>query len=341
MAINWLSSLVFLTAFIIIVLVFIFTPRRGGKNRLSLVGSLLCFGIFIYILEKLCFYGHNRDFFYFVDKSLNVRLEGLAPILFLMSASFVYVALGSFFTLKAFTDSPKNVKRASVVVAVISIIALLSVANSLAHNPRGFVYNTTEVILESFKVQVKNLGNGRYEGSYSELIYSSENSVGSVEVSVLEYYSDPELSIRLRDPIQDGRVYAFYRFEPYDRGVLILNEFVTSDGSQTLEPMFRHSWGGVLGQRVRYEGYQLEFDFRLRLYGLETNQSHLNASVSCGSFRGGIRLRIDERLIISNFQNGLSITLIGIFVAINGYVPSKFFFPHLKKLGQKIRSEFW
>lgn len=264
-----------------------------------------------------------------------VWLQGTAinnsSFLLLTFCSFFFVGAGTFLTLRAFAKSLKNERRSCVVVAIIFIVALLFIANSLAQVPRGGSWNHTNVSPENFVLSIENRGHGRYYGGYSQIIYSTRHSVASVSASSIDLHN--YLVIKQENPIsQNGTAYFFLIFKPYEVAThAIFQEtiaFNESLSSAELEVYIDLQWGTVdPGSRVRFEGYDLELILRLDLNGPETELSYLNFTVDTTEFR----ISVDELSVDSSLQNGLSITLSGILIAVNAYIPGKFTLPHLKK----------
>lgn len=264
-----------------------------------------------------------------------VWLQGTAintsGFLLMTFCSFLFVGAGTFLTLRTFAKSLKNKRRSCVVVAIIFIVALLFIANSLAQVPRGGIRNHTHVSPENFVLTIENLGHGRYYGGYSQIIYSTRQPVASVSASSIHLHN--YLIITQENPVsQNGTALVFLIFKPYEVAThAIFQEaiaFNESLSSAALEVYIDLQWGTVdPGSRVRFEGYDLELILRLDLNGSETELSYLNFTVNTNEFR----ISVAEFLVDSSFQNGLAITLSGILIAVNAYIPGRFTLPYLKK----------
>lgn len=133
---------------------------------------------------------------------------------------------------------------------------------------------------------------------------------------------------------QNGTILVFLIFRPYEVAAhAIFREEIEFDenlSSAGLDVYIDLQWGTVdPGSRVRFEGYDLELMLRLDLNGPETELSYPNFTVDTNEFR----ISVAEFLVDSSLQNGLAVTLSGILIAVNTYIPVRFTLPCLKKRG--------
>jgi DNA-binding HxlR family transcriptional regulator len=253
--------------------------------------------------------------------------------LLLMFSSFVFLGAGTYLSLKTFSRSSE--KRLCFAVAVVFIVVTLFVATSLAQFPRGGIWRYgISARPESFVLNVENSG-GYYYGERSQIIYSAKYPVGFVAARTP--WPEDRLLINVSNPVNlQGKVYVFLIFKPYEMGSqAFFQEPIAFNENSSLahyEISLDVEWGNSWlqwsnGSRTRFERYELEFQVRLDLRGPETAPRYLNFTVDT-TF---LRISIDDFMVDSSFQNGLCVTLSGIFVGINAYVPGAFLLQHYQK----------
>jgi hypothetical protein len=257
--------------------------------------------------------------------------------LLLMFSSFIFLGAGTYLTLKTFSKSSE--KRLCLAVAVFFIVVTLLVATSLAQYPRGGVWKYgIPARPESFVLSIENMG-GHYYGGHSQITYSAKYPVAFVAARTP--WEESRIAISVSSPVNlQGKVYVFLIFRPYEMDAhSFFQEPIAFNESSSLahyEVDLDLEWGNSWlqwsnGSRTRFEGYELEFLVRLDLRGPETAPSYLNFTVDTTFFR----ISIDDFMVDSSFQNGLCVTLSGIFVGINAYVPGAFLLQHHKKKSVK------
>lgn len=242
--------------------------------------------------------------------------------LLLMFSSFIFLSVATFLTLRTFSGSAE--KRLCLAVAIVLIVSTLLVANSLAQFPRGGNWNYIPVTPKSFVLSIENKGSGYayYYGGYSQIIHSAGYPVTLVEART---HYDRVLTINVSNSVNlQGTIYLFLIFKPYNEMTYAFFQrpltFNESSSFAYYEVDLWLEWGSSRTTRTRFEGYELEFTVRLDLQGSEAGPRYLNFTVDT-TF---LKIYVDDFMVDSSFQNGLSITLSGIFTGINAYIPGKY-----------------
>ncbi len=132
----------------------------------------------------------------------------------------------------------------------------------------------------------------------------------------------PRETIRIsrtqNDPV-NVTLYFSLSLKPYQRNVAPFKHILTFNEGQRqayLESPIWLEWGTTsLANRTRLEEYDLELWTFIRVEG--HNLEPMNFRLHMSEFR----MQINEYIVDSKFQNGLSITLSGIFIGINCYIP--------------------
>lgn len=254
--------------------------------------------------------------------------------LLLTFSSFIFLAVGTFLTFRAFVKSFE--KRLCMVVAIIFILVTLLAANSLAQFPRGGIWSRgISAKPESFVLTIENRGTGfgYYYDGYSQVIYSARYPVSFVEVRT-DSFANRIITINVSSHANlQGVVYMFLIFKPYAENTYAFFQkpavFNESSSSAYFEVDLWLEWGNF---QTRFEGYELEFLLRLDLRGPETAPHYLNFTVNTTFFQ----ILVDDFIVDSSLQNGLGITLSGILIGINSYIPGKYLLEYSTK---KLRKE--
>lgn len=242
--------------------------------------------------------------------------------------SFISLGAGTFLTLVAFARGSRPEKFVCLGVALIFIVATLFVANSLGQVPRGGLVRTTLVTPESFNLTITRESDGTYVAtSRSQILHSADYPVGSIDVSSLHQRS---IRITAQNAVRLDATVIFSLFLlPYDYRPHTQWETVTFGSGQWGEsyifvypPEFGIEFAtvgrGHPENRVRLEGYYLEFRTYMIAYNADPDPpSTLDFTFDMSNFP----FSVNELVVDSKFQNGLSITLSGIFVGINCYIP--------------------
>ena len=256
--------------------------------------------------------------------------------LLLTFSSFIFLAGGTFLTLRVFANSSE--KRPCLTVAIFFLAVTLLVAFSLAQFPRGGVWNRGFLVTpENFTLSIDNRG-GYYYGGHSQIIYSARYPVSRVAVRV-HSMTDRVIAIGVSSPVDlQGWTYIFLIFKPYEGNAYAFFQkpiaFNESSRFWHYEIDLWREWGNF---RTRFEGYELEFLLRLDLRGSEAGPANLNFTVDTTFFK----IFVDDFMVDSSFQNGSCITLAGIFIGLNAYIPGKYmieYFP--KKLAKEEKTSF-
>lgn len=277
--------------------------RFSGSHITILAIAIASIGLFVYLQEMA------------LDSS---------NFLFLMFSSFIFLALGTLLITKAFTKSSDVERKLCLVVAIVFIVALASVANSLMHVPRGGFYNRTEVTPNSFTLTVERSWNGSYSGEYSQIIHTADYPEAFIWISE-DWEPHNVILIRSQTTVRmNATIYVFMMLKPYEvAGHAIFFEplaFNESKTTQYIQPNIQIKWGSAdPAHRTRLNGYDLKLT--TRLYGTGPDvESLLNFTVDMSNFR----LSIDDYVVDSELQNGSSITLTGVFIGVILYIPGKF-----------------
>jgi hypothetical protein len=252
--------------------------------------------------------------------------------LLLMFSSFAFPAIGTLLTLKVFAKSSGVEKKLCLAVAAVFIVALGFVANSLVHVPRGGFYNRTEVTPSSFTLTAeRSLSGGSYSGEYSQIIHTANYPESSIWVLDEGSPFDVFL-IRSQAVVQmNATLYLFMELKPYEQsGSAIFSKSFTINESQNGEYMQPHIlilWGDVdPAHRTRLDGYDLELMIRVQCTGPDVGPAP-NFTVDMSNFR----IIVDDYIVDSELQNGLSIALTGVFIGIIMYIPGRFLYENRSK----------
>jgi len=255
---------------------------------------------------------------------LQEMAKNRSDFLFLMSSSFIFPASGTFLTMKTFTKSSGVEKKLCLVVAVIFIVALLFVANSLACVPRGGFYNRTWVTPSSFTLTTERSWDGSYSGENSQIIHTASYPVASIWISEGKLLFNNILFKTQTVIRMNATFYVFLMLKPYEEfGRAIFSDSITFNETESevyKQPRILMLWGNKdPPNRTRLDGYDLQFTIELYGKGPDIGPV-LNFTVDMSNFR----LIIDDFVVDSKLQNGLSITLTGVFIGIVSYIPGKF-----------------
>jgi DNA-binding transcriptional ArsR family regulator len=255
--------------------------------------------------------------------------------LLLTFSSFVFLAAGTFLTLRTFAKSSE--KQLCLTVAILFLTVTLLVAFSLAQFPRGGFWNRQILVTpENFTLSIENIGGNYYEG-HSQIIYSAKYPVSRVFARTPSM-TDRVITIGVSSPVNlQGWAYIFLIFKPYAEMTYAFFQKPISFNENSSR--FWHyeidlwlEWGTL---RTRFEGYELEFLLRLDLQGSEAGPSNLNFTVDTTFFK----IFVDDCVVDSSFQNSSCTTLAGIFIGLNAYIPGKYmieYFP--KKLAKEEKT---
>ncbi len=251
-----------------------------------------------------------------------VAFQGLAidkpNFLNLMFWSFICLGAGTFLTITTFAKSTEAEKYLCLGVVIVFIVATLFVANSLAQVPRGGAQESTDITLESFNLVANGSGN-RLSARYSQILHSADYPVALVRIRTLYLGETIRISrTQSRDPV-NVTLYFSLSLKPYQRNVAPFKHILTFNEGQRqayLESPIWLEWGTTSpANRTRFEEYDLELWTLIRVEG--RNLEPMNFRLDMPEFR----MQINEYVVDSKFQNGLSITLSGIFIGINCYIP--------------------
>jgi hypothetical protein len=271
-----------------------------GSHIIMLTVALASIGLFVYAQQMAI---DRRNF------------------LFLMFSSFGFPAIGTFLTMKVFARSSGVEKKLCLAVAVVFILALGFVANSLVNVPRGGYYIQTDVTPSSFTLTAERNMDGSYSGEYSQIIHSANYPEASIWI---EEGWPNELMIRSQTAVRmNATLYVFVMLKPYQTaGSAIFSEPFSineSKNGEYIEPHIFIIWGNDNPEyRTRLDGYNLELKTAIRGEGSDVGPS-LNFTVNWSNFS----LVIGDYVVDSELQNGLSIALTGVFIGIIMYIPGK------------------
>jgi len=228
-----------------------------------------------------------------------------------MFSSFFFLAAGTFLTIITFVESYRAGKLLCLGVAIVFIVTTLFVANSLAQVPRGGGNGGGWAMLESF-----TLPDTRGAHVNSQIIYLADYPVSYVRASG---GSPDSIIVRTQTPATlDATVYFWLRLGPYEWSGYALMEPIEFRNESMVEisPHIFKSWGtSHPANRTRLEGYYLELT--TKIYFDTPIEPDLNFTFDTSDYG----ISIHDFVVDSNFQNGLSIILSGIFIGILCYIP--------------------
>ncbi len=246
----------------------------------------------------------------------------------LMFSSFIFLGAGTFLTIITFAKSSEAEKYLCLGVVIFFIVATLFVANSLAQVPRGGLGKGTSVIPESFTLTVGKKNDGTYVGfSPPQILHSVDYPVGGLEISSSDL---SVIGISTQNAVRLNATLIFNLWLlPYDTRAHTQWESVTfgsgqwAESSQSVIPKpiairFQEFARYHPQDRVRLEGYYIEFKTGMIVYPADPD---LPSSLDFTFNMSELQFSISDVVVDSKFQNGLSITLSGIFIGINCYIP--------------------
>lgn len=278
-------------------------------------------------------------FLAFVSLSVFVIFQQSAIVnpnfLFLMFSSLFFLGVGTFLLMITFVKSSGVEKSLCLGIAIVFIVATLFVASSLAQVPRGGLIKNSLVTPENLTLTARRVQIPfsleplliivNYKGgSHSQVLYSADYPVAGVSITTygeIEIRRNPYLGTETLDPI-NVTLHFWWRLRPYQQSWYSRWETVLFSKNQRwsmIQPYIALDWGSLdLANRTRLDGYDLEFIIDFYAYSTQLGP-YLNFTVDMSDFRIGIR----DFVVDSKFQNGLGITLSGIFIGINCYIPGK------------------
>jgi len=250
-----------------------------------------------------------------------------------MFFSFIFLGAGTFLTIITFAKSSEAEKYLCLGVVIVFIVATLFVANSLAQVPRGGLVKSTWVTPENITLTAHRVKTPyEWEGipiktnyqseSQRQVLHSSNYPVSSVSMESLweaeiEIRRNPYLGTETFDPV-NVTLQLWWRLKPYQSW----QSRIWTESLRTLaviDPYISLDWGSSKpANRTRLDRYDLEFMINFFAYA-ESGPQYLNFTIDMSDYRIGI----DDYVVDSKFQNGLSITLSGIFIGINCCIPGK------------------
>lgn len=272
----------------------------------------------------------------------------------LMFGAFIPLAIGTCLLIFSRIESaPKKLKYILYAVTILSLIATLFVANSLATVPRGGRQHSYGVSSDTFDTFSLNLTLhqrlGVYYGESYQTIFTNDYPTSLVYVSGYgeSFMQDPEVRLRATNPINlSGTLYLFiylYRAtDDYSQRLPLYFSFseesIDFDGSsvwvrkEIRSPYF--AWGSS-GEyrRMRLEGYKIGLLLFLKLRGTDYgDEIHFTANING-------RFQIIDFHVDSALQNGVAILLCGIFAGIYVQILGK---PVIKRIvgSRSIRKQF-
>ncbi len=269
--------------------------------------------------------------------------------LFLTFSSFIFLAIGAVLLLRVGSEpsesQPRRRKIFTNVVVLTFIVVILLAANSLGTIPRGgrvYLYGHS-VQQKSFSITVgKYLELDTYRGSNYpyEILYAADYPVGEINVFcevpfVLEILSDKPLNL-------NGTLEASLIFtsDPLWRGMWITKSAPVSfnnNKSARADLTYLNFWGwgssGPNSNRVRIEGYKIEFCVSLLLSGEDYGQL-LNFIIKPHGYGQWV---VSDYVVDSKLQNTAAILLCGVFAGALCYIPAKLTKPAIIKLFTAMR----
>lgn len=247
-----------------------------------------------------------------------------------MFFSFIFLGAGTFLIIITFAKSSEAEKFVCSGVAIVFVVATLFVANSLAQVPRGGFAKVISVTPENFTLTLAIASDGTYEAwSHTQILHSADYHVGSIYVR-----SDDTASIKIstQNAVRlDATLIFNLWLLPYDQRAHTQLETISFGYGQwgesyifvhprqiaaEFEEVARHR----PEHRVRLEGYYVEFTTGMIVYNVDLDfPAVLDFTFDMSYFP----FYISDVVVDSKFQNGLSITLSGIFIGINCCIPGK------------------
>jgi len=248
----------------------------------------------------------------------------------LMFFSFIFLGAGTFLTIITFAKSSEAEKFVCSGVAIVFIVATLFVANSLAQVPRGGFVKGIDVIPESFTLTLAIASDGTYEAwSQTQILHSADYPVGSIYVRSSDTRS---IRISTQNAVRlDATLIFNLWLLPYDQHAHTSWETISLGHGQWGESyIFVHPREIAIKfedrglynpeYRVRLEGYSIKFRTIMIVYNVDLDfPAVLDFTFDMSNFP----FRISYVMVDSKFQNGLGITLSGIFIGINCCIPGK------------------
>jgi len=249
----------------------------------------------------------------------------------LMFFSFIFLGAGTFLIIMTFAKSSEAEKFVCSGVAIVFVVATLFIANSLAQVPRGGFAKGISVTPENFTLTIgKKSGDAYYVGfSHSQILHSADYPVGSIYVC-----SDDTRSIEIstQNAVRlDATLIFNLWLLPHDQRAHTQWETITFGHGQWGESYIFVHPRQIAAEfeevaryrpenRVRLEGYYVEFTTGMIAYNADPDlPSTLDFTFDMSNFP----FYISDVVVDSKFQNGLSITLSGIFIGINCWIPGK------------------
>lgn len=245
----------------------------------------------------------------------------------IMFAAFIPLAIGTFLLLFCrIEDAPRKLKYILYAVVILSLIATVFVANSLATVPRGGKQSSFWVSPDTFQGNISAHGEYYYGESYQTLFTKNYPTSMVVVFGQGESITEKWLDVRLQTtkPVNlNGTLYLYmflyratdeYRTHPisiyYTYKSIELEESSLWMGA-ILTPEIR--WGSNSArahERMRLEGYEIGLRLSLRLRGADYGDViPFTANVTA-------HFQIIDFRVDSPLQNGVAILLCGVFVGI-------------------------